>query len=208
MSVADPIVYVVDDEASVRRAMARLFRSVGLDVLTFDSANQFLEHPAADRPGCVVLDLEMPGLGGMELQQELTERHVDLPVVFMTGYGDIPTTVQAMKQGAVDFLTKPVNDKLLLETVQRAIDGHTRQRQQLVEVNQFRQRTESLTPREREVMLLVITGLLNKQIATRLGITETTVKVHRGRVMQKTGVDSVAQLAMMCDRAGFDPTTQ
>lgn len=207
MSNTDAIVYVVDDDVAVRKATARLFRSVGLQVETFPTAREFLDHRRAVKCGCLVLDLQLPGLSGIELQQELIANNVDLPIVFMTGHGDIPTTVEAMKLGAIDFLPKPVDTKKLVDTVRDAINEHDRTRQQCAELQAFRERVETLTKREYEVMLLVITGLLNKKIALRLKITETTVKVHRGRVMEKTGVDSAAKLVLLCERAGFTPTS-
>jgi FixJ family two-component response regulator len=196
------IVYVVDDDSSVRKATARLFRAAGFKVEAFESADEFLEYPTADKPGCLILDLEMPGLSGIELQDELTARKIGLPIVFMTGHGDIPTTVTAMKHGAVDFLPKPVDDKRLIATVQQAIATHSLNLDQASDVIEFKQKLLLLTKREHEVMMLVIDGLLNKQIAKRLGVTESTVKVHRGRMMEKTEVDSVAELVRLCERGG------
>ena len=199
-------VYIVDDDFSVRKATARLFRAAGFIVETFTSADEFLVYPISNTPGCLILDLEMPGRSGIELQDELVAREIGLPIVFMTAHGDIPTTVTAMKQGAVDFLPKPVDDERLIETVQQAIQKHSAELMQLSDVRDFRRKLSLLTKRENEVMLLVIDGLLNKQIAARLGVTEATVKVHRGRVMEKTEVDSVAQLARLCERGGVKAT--
>ena len=201
MSQSSGIVFVVDDDPSVRKAAARLFRSAGLQVETFETARQFLDFSRPDLPSCLVLDVRMPGLSGIELQEELAA-HDDLPIVFMTGHGDIPMTVQAMKAGAVDFLPKPVNDERLLATVRQAIDTHARKKPQSAQIAEFRRRIELLTTREHEVMRLVITGMLNKQIARKLGITEATVKVHRGRMMEKIGVTSVAELVRLSERAG------
>ena len=203
MNAANGIVFVVDDDLSVRKASARLFRSAGFQVETFESAQEFLEYPRPDQPSCLVLDVRMPGLSGVELQEQLMARDADLPIVFMTGHGDIPMTVKAIKAGAVDFLPKPVSDKRLLQTVEDAVDTHAVRRQQSAELAEFRKRVESLTSRESEVVKLVITGMLNKQIAKQLGITEATVKVHRGRVMEKTEVESVAELVRLCERAGL-----
>ena len=202
MSKPSGVVFVVDDDSSVRKAAARLFRSVGLQVEVFETAQEFLDYPRPDLPCCLVLDVRMPGLSGIELQEQLTA-HDDLPIVFMTGHGDIPMTVQAMKAGAVDFLPNPVDDEQLLATVQQAIDTHARKKTQSAQVVEFRRRMELLTKREHEVMRLVITGMLNKQIARKLGITEATVKVHRGRVMEKIGVVSVAELVRLSERAGL-----
>lgn len=201
MSDAKGTVFVVDDDPSVRKAAARLFRSAEFDVETFESADEFLEFPRPDLPSCLVLDVRMPGLSGIELQQQLVARDGDLPIIFMTGHGDIPMSVQAMKAGAVDFLPKPVNDDQLLHVVQQAIDLHAQNRQQAAEVAEFRGRLQLLTAREREVMQSVVAGMLNKQIGKKMGITEATVKVHRGRVMEKLAVASVAELVRLNERA-------
>ena len=201
MSQSSGIVFVVDDDPSVRKAAARLFRSVPLQVETFENARQFLDFTRPDLPSCLVLDVRMPGLSGIELQEQLAARG-DLPIVFMTGHGDIPMSVQAIKAGAVDFLPKPVDDEKLLAAVQQAIDTHARKREQNAQLLVFRERMASLTTRERDVMRLVVTGMLNKQIAKKLGITEATVKVHRGRVMEKIGVKSIAELVRLSERAG------
>lgn len=202
----DAIVYIVDDDSSVRKATARVFRAAGFKVESFASADEFLDYPVSNTPGCLILDLEMPGRSGIELQEELAARKIGLPIVFMTGHGDIPTTVTAMKHGAVDFLPKPVDDERLIETVTQAIQSYSAELSQLSDVRDFREKLTLLTKRESEVMMLVIEGLLNKQIAARLGVTEATVKVHRGRMMEKTEVDSVAELVRLCERGGVQAT--
>lgn len=206
--MTDAIVYVVDDDASVRRAVERLLRSAGLQVEAFETAGAFLEHERADAPGCLVLDVRMPGRSGIELQEELTAHGVDLPIVFMTAHGDIPMSVKAIKDGAVDFLPKPVQEEVLLDVVNKAIERHAREREESSDIHEFELLVDTLTPREREVMDLVILGLLNKQIALRLEISLVTVKVHRGRVMTKTGVGSVAELVRLCERAGLAPVSE
>jgi FixJ family two-component response regulator len=197
---AQPTVFVLDDDAQVRRALGRLLVSAGYRVELFGSAMQFLEGEAGDRPGCLVIDLHLPGLNGIDLSQLLQTSGRTIPLVFITGYGDVPTSVQAMKAGAVDFLTKPVNDVELLEAVGRALvrDGEIRRRK--AEQAELLDRRSTLTPRERQVFDLVVQGLLNKQIAGRLGTTEQTVKVHRGRVMQKMQASSIAQLVHLAER--------
>ena len=197
------MVYILDDDPSVRKAMTRLFKSVDLPVSTFETAADSLNHQRDDVPGCLILDVDMPDQTGLELQEELTAQHFDLPIVFMTGHGDIPMTVKAMQAGAVDFLPKPVDHSILLDTVRKAIDRHARDRHGLADLRDFQQRVETLTKREYEVMTWVVAGLLNKQIAKKMGITEYTVKVHRRRVMEKTGVDSVAELARRSERCGI-----
>jgi FixJ family two-component response regulator len=206
MMTGGAYIYVVGDDASVRKATARLFRSAGYRVTTFRSADEFLEFPTSDGPACLILDLQMPGRNGIDLQVELADREIELPIVFMTGHGDIPTTVTALKQGAADFLPKPVDDQRLIEVVQQAIESSCLERKLKSGVKVFKRRLSLLTKREREVMMLVIEGLLNKQVATRLGVTEATVKVHRGRMMEKTGVDSVAELVRLCERGGVSST--
>ena len=202
MTESRHMVFVVDDDSAVRTALTRLLQTAGWTVETFETAQQFLDYPRADLPSCLLLDVRMPGLSGIELQERLAEWD-DLPIVFVTGHGDIPMAVNAMKSGALDFLTKPVNKEQLLATVQRAIDTHRQTKQQSAEVAEFRRRVESLTPREHEVMGLVITGMLNKQVARRLGITEATVKLHRGHVMEKIGVKSLAELVQLNERAAM-----
>lgn len=202
--LSDATVYVVDDDASVRKAMARKFKSLGFQVATFESADEFLAFQRPDdAAGCLLLDVQMPGQSGIELQEKLISHHVDLPIVFITGHGDIPMTVKAIQNGAVDFLPKPVDEQQLIETVQQAIERQSREREDSIAVREFRQRVDSLSKREYEVMTLVISGMLNKQIGRQLGITEHTVKVHRRRAMEKTGVGSVAELARLCERSGI-----
>lgn len=205
MTECPATVYVVDDDESVRRAMARLFRSAGFLVQTFESADAFLAAPLRDCPACLLLDLRIPGMSGAELQQELLRRGDELPIIILTGHGDVPSAVQAMKRGAVDFLSKPVGNEQLLDIVRRAIADLAHRQRQMLDVREFERRVQTLTAREQEIMMLVITGMLNKQIAARLAITETTVKVHRGRVMEKTGVASLAELVRLCERAGYPP---
>ena len=202
MAIDTGTVYVVDDDESVRKATARLFKSVGFRVETFASARDFLDHDRDEVPGCVVLDVRMPGLSGMDLQRELAAANVDLPIVFMSAHGDIPMSVRAMKAGAADFLPKPVDDQKLLDVVGRAIERHILARRKNNELQDIRARIESLTQREGEVMRLVADGLLNKQIANRLGIAEPTVKVHRRHVMEKMAADSLADLVRMVEKSG------
>lgn len=206
MTECPATVYVVDDDESIHRAMTRLFRSAGFLVRTFKSAGEFLAAPQTDGLACLLLDLRMPEISGAELQQEVLQRGAELPIVFLTGHGDLPSAVRAMKQGAFDFLSKPVDNERLLDTVRQAIADLAQKRQQSLDVREFQRRVQSLTSREHQIMLLVITGMLNKQIALRLAITETTVKVHRGRVMEKTGVASAAALVRLCERAGYSPS--
>jgi FixJ family two-component response regulator len=199
----EPVVFVVDDDEAVRASLARLLRSARLAVETFASANEFLESATADVPSCLVLDVKLPGLGGLDLQRRLAESNIGIPIIFITGHGDIPMSVRAIKAGAVEFLTKPFRDEDLLAAISQAIelDRATRQRQE--EMGQLMERYESLTPREREVMQLLIAGFLNKQIAAELGTSEITIKVHRGRIMQKMRADSLAELVIMSQKLGI-----
>jgi len=199
----DAIVYVVDDDESVCRALARLFRSVGMVVETFRSAKAFLESPVADRPACLILDIRLPGPSGLDLQEALHHAGREVPIVFITGHGDVPTTVRAMKGGALDFLQKPFNDQDLLDCVQRALARSRDHRAERADRAELQARLDTLTPREREVLLQVVTGKLNKQIAGDLGIAEKTIKVHRGRVMQKMRAGSVADLVRMVEKLGL-----
>jgi FixJ family two-component response regulator len=196
------VVYVVDDDPMICTALRRLLQSAGLAAETFASGKAFLAQPVSDRPACLVLDLRLPGGSGLELQQTLRQAGRDLPIVFVTGHGDVPSTVRAMKDGAVDFLEKPFNDEDLLACVERALAHSVRHREERAARHEVEARLHQLTKREHEVMLQVITGKLNKQIAADLGISEKTIKVHRGRVMQKMRVDSVVELARLIERTG------
>jgi FixJ family two-component response regulator len=198
-------VFIVDDDASVREALANLMRSVGLHAQLFASAQEFLKTPQPDSPACLILDVRMPGLGGLDCQRQLADAGCHIPIIFMTGHGDIPMSVRAMKAGAVDFLTKPFRDQDLLDTVQQAIDRDRLRRAEERDLTDLRDRFSGLTPRERDVMAWVVSGRLNKQIAGELGTSEITVKVHRGHVMRKMQADSVADLVRMAGRLGVTP---
>jgi FixJ family two-component response regulator len=199
-------VFVVDDDASVRRGLSRLFVSAGYAVETFPSAQAFLDRARSqDICGCVVLDIRMPGLSGLDLQHELKALAPALPIVFITGHGDVPTSVRAMKDGAVDFLTKPVDDKDLLSVVAHSVARNLEARARHAELRELQRRAETLTPRELEVMRLVVQGRLNKQTAAELGTVEKTIKVHRARVIQKMGVESLAELVRVAEKLGVFP---
>ena len=200
MSNATSIVFVVDDDISVRESLELLIRSEGWQPETFSSAQRFLSHPRAPVPSCLVLDISMPGLNGLELQKRVAAEHPDVPIIFITGHGDVPKTVQAMKAGAVEFLTKPFNDDVLLSAVRQALERSRVALGQQAVAKELRDRYSSLSPREREVMALVVSGLLNKQVGGELGISEITVKAHRGRVMQKMKADSLPDLVKMAEK--------
>ena len=200
---AQPQIYLVDDEPSVRKALSRLLRSAGYEVTAFGSAKEFMQRHLADAPGCLVLDVTMPEISGIELQQWLARVRSPLPIIFITGCGDIPTSVQAMKGGAVDFLTKPIKETDLLRAIEIALQRERKTRQARAEMNAIQERLDTLTPREREVLEHVVSGQLNKQIAGDLGTVEKTIKVHRARVMEKMGVQSVAELARLAERMGI-----
>lgn len=202
MTDTQPTVFLVDDDAAVLKALQRMLRSAGLNVAAFDSPQAFLEHYKPDMPGCLVLDVSMPELGGLELQQLLAARSLTPPIIFLTGHGDIPMSVKAMKQGASDFLTKPVQADDLLAAIRAAIGRDALQRQMQAELNDIHQRLAILTPREREVMQHVVAGKLNKQIAADLGTVEKTIKVHRAHIMEKLRVRSLAELVRLSEKAG------
>jgi len=197
---ADAIVFVVDDDSSIREAIKSLVSLAGLRVETFASAHEFLRKERPDLPGCVVLDVELPGLSGLDLQRKLAAHGVKLPIIFITGYGDIPMSVRAMKAGASEFLTKPFRDQDLLDAIQQALERDRAARRHSKEIAELRKRFDALTSREREVMSLVVAGWLNKQIGFELKISEITVKIHRGRVMEKMGAQSLAELVRMTER--------
>ena len=203
MTEADAIVFVVDDDEPMRKSLQNLIGSVGLKVEAFASAPEFLRSKLTDVPGCLVLDVRLPGLSGLDLQKRMVEAGIEIPIIFITGHGDIPMTVQAMKAGAVEFLTKPFRDQDLLDAIQQALDRDRTTREQRAKNEELYDRYDSLTPREREVMTLVVAGLLNKQIAGELGTSETTVKNHRHQVMEKMGADSVAELVKMAYKLGI-----
>jgi FixJ family two-component response regulator len=202
MNEIEPIVFIVDDDLSVRRSTERLMRTAGLKVQTFTSAREFLKNPPPEGPACLVLDVRMPGISGMDLQRELTRAGIQIPIIFITAHGDIPTTVRAMKAGAVEFLTKPFRSRTLVDGVRAAIDRDRSAHKERSETKELRDRYEQLTPREREVMPLVAAGLLNKQVAGELATTERTIKFHRAHIMQKMHAESLADLVRMAEKLG------
>jgi len=200
MSESEPIVFVVDDDPSVRSAIERLIGTVGLQVQLFGSAQEFLASKLPNVPSCLVLDIRLPGISGLGLQRQLVEANVQIPIIFITSHGDVPMTVRAMKAGAVEFLTKPFHDQDLLDAIHLALEKDRGRRQQEAELTALRERFESLSPREREVVAMVVSGMLNKQIAAQIGTAENTVKIHRSRAMEKMLANSLADLVKMIQR--------
>jgi FixJ family two-component response regulator len=205
MTELTPTVFVIDDDASVRKSLSRLLRTLGFEVETFVSAELFLKRDPYDGVGCIILDIRMPGLDGMALQDQLSKEDYSMPIIFITGHGDIPMSVQAMKKGAVDFLPKPFDDDDLLQAVKRAIEKDIQARSERAGVEQVLERLKLLTPREHEILRYVISGMLNKQVGFKLGIAEKTIKIHRGRIMEKLHVSSVADLVRLAEKAGIKP---
>jgi FixJ family two-component response regulator len=200
---SNAIIAIVDDDSSAREGLESLIQSAGWRAETFASAQDFLDRPGAEAPSCLVLDLQLPGLSGLDLQKRMAEVGLEIPIVFLTGHGNIPASVKAMKAGAVEFLTKPFDEEELLQAIQEAVQRDRRTRQRHAELRELRDRYESLTTREQQVMQQVVSGLLNKQIAAELNITEFTVKIHRGHVMRKMRADSLADLVRMADHLGI-----
>jgi FixJ family two-component response regulator len=203
MTEPHSIVFVVDDDASLREALSRLIRSVGLQVELFASAQEFLQRKQSDVPGCLILDVRLPGISGLEFQRKLAEAKILIPIIFITGHGDIQMSVRAMKAGAVEFLTKPFRHQDLLDAIQLALERDGVRRRREAEIATLQRRFDGLTAREREVLPLVVSGIPNKQIATEIGTSETTVKVHRSQLMRKMGADSLPDLVRMTERMGF-----
>jgi RNA polymerase sigma factor (sigma-70 family) len=205
MTERDQVVFVIDDDPSVRAAIKRLLGAVGQSCEMFESGREFLESRLPDVPSCVILDVRLPGLSGLDLQRKMAELSIHIPIIFVTGHGDIPMSVQAIKAGAVEFLTKPFRDQDLLDAISQAIERDRAGRRERTEMAELREHLDSLTPREHEVMTQVVAGLLNKQVAAHLGISEKTIKVHRHQVMQKMRAESLAELVRMADKLGISP---
>ena len=203
MNFENGCVYVIDDEPSVRKSIHRLIKSAGIKTMLFTSAKEFLEHNLADIPGCLILDYQMPDMNGLALQNALASRGIEIPIIFITGHGTVPVSVQAMKVGAIDFLEKPIEEKVLIDAVFNALDIDMRRRSEQCALHSIQSRFALLTPRERDVLRLVVTGMLNKQVAGELGISEKTVKVHRASVMKKMSAESLAELVLLAERIGI-----
>ncbi|RLE06227.1 MAG: DNA-binding response regulator [Bacteroidetes bacterium] len=201
MTISEAVVYIVDDDSLIRNSLAQLVKSVGLKAETFSSAQAFLDTELPDKPGCLVLDIRMSGLSGLDLQDELVKRGISIPIIFITGHGTVPMSVRAMKAGAVDFLQKPFEDQELLDIIHQAIKQNRQTRMELAEINKIEQRIKSLTLREHEILVLVTAGMLNKQIAYDLKLSENTVKTHRARIMRKMEVESLAELVRATEKA-------
>jgi FixJ family two-component response regulator len=205
MTGPNPTIFIIDDDASMRRALSYLLQSAGYKVKTYASAEEFQRRERYDGVGCIILDVRMPGLSGMDLQEKLMRSDYLMPIIFLTGHGELSMGVQAMKKGAIDFLTKPCDDEQLLGAVHNAIEKDLQERGSFEEKQEIRRRIELLTPRENEILRYVIAGMLNKQIAGKLGIAEPTVKIHRGRIMEKLCAESVADLVRLSAKAGVEP---
>ena len=208
MKAEQPVVFVVDDDASVRAAVARALRTVGLEVESFGSTREFLQSKRRDAPGCLVLDVRLPGASGMELQRELMKSNINLPVIFISAHGDIPMSVRAIKSGAIEFLTKPLREQELLDAVNAGIERDRARRQEAMFVAELQQCYNSLTPREREVLALVVSGRPNKQIAAQLELSEVTVKVHRSQISRKMRATSLVELVRIADKLGVSSETR